>query len=164
MPWKIVERRLGRAGEIRQRTSRQRDWDRRHGEDAWAVGYVVQGIFVPQEEAFETVYCKSYEEHFDQHPDDLKELVQTAKVIRNAHAEATTGVDLQVPAVLAYLKRRGIELQGTEIVDIGPYSEQSHALSIRLSPLAVTVTGDPTTSLEKFWQSKQCLAVWEDDA
>jgi hypothetical protein len=163
MPWKIVERRIGRAGGIKQRTSRQRHWDRKYGEDAWAVGYVVEGLFILQEEAFETIYCKSYEEHFDQHPEDLEELVRTAKVLRNPHAEATTGVDLQVPAVLAYLKRRGIELQGTEVVDIGSYGERSHALSVRLSPLTVKVTGDPNTTLEKFWQTNKCLAVWEDE-
>jgi len=39
--------------------------------------------------------------------------------LRNPHAEATTGVDLQVPAVMSYLERHGLRLQGAETVDIG---------------------------------------------
>src|ERR1041384_7495226 len=99
MPWKVVERRIGRAGGVKQRAARQREWDRQYGEDCWAVGYVVDGAFVLQDDAFESIYYKSYEEHFESHPEDLEELVRTAKLLRNPHAEATTGVDLQVPAV-----------------------------------------------------------------
>jgi hypothetical protein len=40
--------------------------------------------------------------------------------------------------------------------------EASHALSIRLSPLHVRVVGSERESLEKFWQNRKCLAVWED--
>jgi hypothetical protein len=82
--------------------------------------------------------------------------------LRNPHAEATTGVDLQVPAIMAYLERHGLRLQGTEVVDIGSWNGQaSHAISIRLSPMHVKVTGDPKTTLEQFWQERKCLAVWE---
>lgn len=128
------------------------------------IGYVIDGDFVPQEEAIETVYNRSYEEHFAAHPEDLAELIRTAKVLRNPHAIATTGVDLQVPAIMAYLKRQGLELAGAEVVDIGSYGDRSHALSIRLSPVHIKVFGDGTMTLEKFWQSKKCLAVWEDEA
>ncbi len=31
MPWRIVERHIGRAGGLRERTARQREWDRKHG-------------------------------------------------------------------------------------------------------------------------------------
>ena len=89
--------------------------------------------------------------------------MRTAKVLRNPHAVATTGVDLQVPAIMSYLKQRGIALQGTEVVDIGSYGERSHALSVRLSPVTIKVFGDSSMTLEKFWQNKKCLAVWEDD-
>ena len=57
-----------------------------------------------------------YEEHFATHPEDLEELVATAKRLRNPHAGATTGVDLQVPAILTYLERHGLTLMGKEIV------------------------------------------------
>jgi hypothetical protein len=112
MPWRVVERRIGRAGGIKQRAGRQREWDRKYGEDAWMVGYVVDGQFVSQEEAIETIYQRSYAEHFADHPEDLEELIHTAKVLRNPHAIATTGVDLQVPAIMGYLKQRGLDLQG----------------------------------------------------
>ena len=73
-------------------------------------------------------------------------------------------MDLQVPAIMAYLERHGLRLQGTELVDIGSWKGQaSHALSIRLSPLHIKVTGDAKTTLEQFWQEKKCLAVWDDD-
>lgn len=163
MPWRVVERRIGRAGGVKQREGRQREWDRKYGEDAWMVGYVVDGRFVPQDEAIETIYNRSYEQHFTEHPEDLEELLRTAKVLRNPHAMATTGVDLQVPAIMSYLKQRGLTLQGTEVVDIGSYGDRSHALSIRLSPVHIQVAGDSSMTLEKFWQNKKCLAVWEDD-
>lgn len=163
MPWRVVERRIGRAGGVKQRTSRQRQWDQKYGEDAWMVGYVIDGEFVSQDAAIETIYNRSYEAHFEQHPDDLDELIQTAKVLRNPHAIATTGVDLQVPAIMVYLKKRGLTLKGTDVVDIGTYGGRSHAISVRLSPLTIKVVGDPGMTLETFWQEKKCLAVWTDD-
>lgn len=164
MTWKIVDRRIGRAGGLKQRTARQHEWDRKYGEGLWAIGYVIDGEFVTQDEAIETVYYRSYEEHFRQHPADLDELIRTAKVLRNPHAEATTGVDLQVPAITDYLARHNLSLQGDEVVDIGSWQGQaSHAISIRLSPLHIKVAGDDRMTLENFWQSKKCLAVWEDD-
>lgn len=163
MPWKVVERKIGRAGGSKQRTARQREWDQKYGEDQWAVGYVVDGTFVLQEHALESIYNRSYEEHFVAHPADLEELKRLAKSLRNPHAEATTGVDLQVPAIMTYLERHGLRLEGTEIVDIGSWKGRaSHAISIRLSPLHIMVTGDHKTTLEQFWQERKCLAVWEE--
>ena len=95
MPWNVVERKIGRAGGLKQRTARQREWDQKYGEDQWAVGYVVDGAFVLQEDALDSIYNRSYEEHFVAHPVDLEELIGLAKSLRNPHAEATTGVDLQ---------------------------------------------------------------------
>src|SRR4051812_25382488 len=127
MGWRVVERHIGRAGGLRQRTAKQRQWDCQYGEGNWQVGYVLGGRFVPQEEALE----------------DLAELRRLARVLRNPHAEATTGVDLQVPAILTYLERHGLRLQGTEVVDIGSWQGQaSHPLSVRLSPLHIRVAGD----------------------
>ena len=164
MPWKVVERRIGKAGSLKQRTGRQREWDTRYGEGSWEVGYFVNGQFVSQEEALETIYYRSYEQHFAQHPKDLEELIGLAKILRNPHAQATTGVDLQVPAITDYLKRNGLTLHGREVVDIGSWEGRaSHALSVRLSPLSIRVVGDPKMTLEQYWQEKKCLAVWEDE-
>src|SRR5262249_7361054 len=131
MPWNVVERKIGRAGGRKQRTARQRDWDRKYGDGQWAVGYVIDGAFVLQEAALDSIYNRSYEEHFAAHPEDLEELIRLAKSLRNPHAETTTGVDLQVPAIMAYLERHGLRLQGTEIVDIGSWNgKASHAITI----------------------------------
>ncbi len=163
MAWKVVERRIGRAGPLKQRTRRQREWNAKYGEGGWEVGYVVDGNFISQEEALESIYYRSYEEHFRQHPSDVEELINLAKVLRNPHAQATTGVDLQVPAITDYLQRNGLALQGREVVDIGSWEGQaSHPISVRLSPLSVRVIGDPKMTLEQYWQDKKCLAVWED--
>lgn len=99
MPWKVVERKIGRAGGVKQRTTRQREWDQKYGEENWAVGHVVDGAFVLQEDALDSIYNRSYEEHFAAHSPDLEERIRLAKSLRNPHAEATTGVDLQVPAI-----------------------------------------------------------------
>lgn len=158
-----MERRIGRAGGERQRAQRQRAWDRKYGLDRWAVGYVIDGAFVLQEQALDQVYYRSYEAHFAAHPEDLEELVRTAKVLRNPHAEATTGVDLQVPAILEYLRRHGRALAGAEVVDIGSWEGRaSHALSIRLSPLTIACCLNPALTLEQWWQREKCLAVWDD--
>jgi hypothetical protein len=61
------------------------------------------------------------------------------------------------------IKQRGLALQGAEVVDVGSYGDRSHALSIRLSPVTIKASADPTMTLEKFWQTKKCLAVWEDE-
>lgn len=164
MGWKIIKRKLGRAGGIKQRTARQRAWDRTYGEGNWSIGYVLEGEFFSQEDAFLSVYYASYKTHFKNHPQDLEELITTAKVLRNPHAEATTGVDLQVPAIQHYLEVHGLHLQGTEVVDIGSWQGQaSHALSIRLSPLHIKCALNEKITLEKFWQEKKCLAIWEED-
>lgn len=163
MYWKIVERQIGRAGGAKRREARQREWDRAYGE-SWSVGYVIDGEFVTQEDALESVYYRSYEAHFRDHPEDLEELISLAKVLRNPHAEATTGVDLQVPAIMNYLERHGLSLRGSEVVDIGTWrGERSHAISVRLSPLTIACVHQPKMTLEKFWQDRKCLAVPVDE-
>ena len=62
-------------------------------------------------------------------PEDLEELIRLAKSLRNPHAEATTGADLQVPTILTYLERHSLRLQGTEVVDIGFLARQGPARS-----------------------------------
>jgi len=164
MAWEIVKTKLGRAGGLKERMARQREWDKKYGEGMWAIGYKIDGEFVMQENAIELIYYRSYEQHFERHPNDLEELINTAKVLRNPHAAATTGVDLQVPAIMDYLKRHNLALKGSEAVDIGTWQGQySHALSVRLSPLQIKVVGSDKMTLEKFWQRKKCLAVWVSD-
>jgi hypothetical protein len=164
MGWRVVERKIGHAGSERQRTARQREWDREYGADAWAVGYVIDGEFVLQDDALESVYYRSYDAHFRDHPDDLAELVALAKVLRNPHAEATTGVDLQVPAIMRYLEAHGLTLRGIEVVDIGTWQgERSHPISVRLSPLHIRCVLDSKMTLEEWWQAKKRLAVWAED-
>ena len=164
MGWRVVARKIGRAGGERQRAARQRGWDREYGPDAWAVGYVIGGAFVLQDDALESVYYRSYAAHFRAYPDDLTKLVALAKVLLNPHAEATTGVDLQVPALTRYLREHGLALRGTEVVDIGTWrGERSHPISVRLNPLHVRCVLDPKMALEEWWQAKKCLAVWAED-
>lgn len=163
MGWKVIERRIGRAGAVKRRVARQREWDEKYGPGNWEIGYLLDGLFTSQEEALETVYYRSYAWHFEEHPSDLRELIGLAKALRNPHAEATTGVDLQVPAILDYLQRHGHRLQGREIVDIGSWEGfASHPLSIRLSPLQIRCVIDPRMTLEQFWQERKCLAIWVD--
>jgi hypothetical protein len=40
--------------------------------------------------------------------------------------------------------------------------KQQRKISVRLSPLTIKVIGNDTMTLEKFWQDKKCLAVWEE--
>lgn len=163
MGWTVVKRRLGRAGGVKERMARQRKWDRRYGEGMWTIGYLLDGRFIEQSEAIESVYNASYAAHFEAHPEDLEALLRTAKALINPHAKATSGVDLQVPAILAYLQKHGLSLSGSELVEIGSWQGQhSHALSIRLSPLHIAAVGHPKMTLEKFWQSRKCLAIWEE--
>ena len=81
MGWRVAERRIGKAGALKRREARQREWDRKYGEGCWEVGYVLDGRFATQDEALEAVYYRSYEEHFRAHPDDLDELPNKVIVI-----------------------------------------------------------------------------------
>jgi len=161
MGWKIVERKIGKAGNLKQRQKRQHEWNKKYGEN-WMVGYVIDREFISQEDALEIVYYKSYESHFDNCPRDLNELITIAKKIENPHAKMTGGVDLQVPAIMKYLKRNNLTLKGNEVVEIGTYGTRSHKISVRLSPLTIKVVHNEKMTLEKFWQEKKCLAKWED--
>lgn len=163
MGWKVVERRIGRAGAVKRRAARQREWDENYGQGNWEIGYLLERRFTSQDDALESVYYSSYARHFEAHPDDLCELISLAKALGNPHAEATTGVDLQVPAILDYLWRNGHQLEGSEVVDIGSWDgAASHPISTRLSPLQNRCAVNPRMTLEQFWQEKKCLAVWAD--
>jgi hypothetical protein len=100
--WGLVEWRIGRAGALRQRTARRRQWDRKYGEGKGEVGHVIGGRFVPQEEARESAFCRGYADHFAAHPGGLEELIGLAGRLRDPHAEATGSVGLQVPAILSW--------------------------------------------------------------
>lgn len=163
MAWRILKRRLGKAGNQKQRSKRKRNWDLKYGQGLWAIGYIVDKNFILQEEALELVYYRSYEEHFKNNEKDLNELIRLAKRIKKPHAIATNCVDLQVPVIMQYLNNNNLKLMGNEIVDIGSWNgAASHSISIRLSPLHIKVVGNPKQTLEKFWQEKKCLAIWDD--
>ena len=161
MSWIIVERRIGKAGNIKQRNRRQQEWDKKYGEN-WRIGYVVDGAFIDQEEALDSIYYESYKAHFEANVTDLEELIKTAKILKNPHSKLTGGVDLQVPAIMKYLETNNLKLLGKEVVDIGSYGNRSHKISVRLSPLTIKVVGNKKMTLEKFWQQKKCLAIWEE--
>jgi len=163
MAWKIIERKIGKAGGFKQRTKRQMEWNQKYGEGNWETGYLIEGEFISQEVALDTIYYKSYQEHFANNPDDLDKLINLACKLRNPHSEATTGVDLQVPTIMKYLSDNNLKLKGNEVVDIGSYGSRSHPISIHLSPLTIKCCLNPKISLEKFWQDKKCLAIWIDD-
>jgi len=134
MPWQIVERKIGRAGSAKQRAARSENGTSVMGRDSWAVGYVIEGEFVLQEEALQSVYYRSYEAHFRAHPEDLEELLRAGSRARNPHAEATTGVDLQIPAIMQYLQRQRTRNSGQRVVDYRHLAGQrSHPISVRLS-------------------------------
>ncbi len=84
MPWTIIERRLVRAGDRKRQQNGQREWTKTYGENR-AVGYVLNGELVLQEDALEQVYVKSYEEHFAL-PRYLDALCALAKTLRNPHS------------------------------------------------------------------------------
>lgn len=161
MSWKIVERKIGKAGNLKQRQKRQSDWDKKYGEN-WMIGYLIAGEFISQEEALELIYYKSYEQHFSKYPEDIIKLIDTAKVLINPHSKLTGGVDLQVPAIMKYLERNNLELKGKEVVEIGTFGSRSHKISVRLSPLTIKVVGNEKMTLEKYWQEKKCLAIWKE--
>ena len=163
MSWTIVERRIGKAGNAKQRNKRQQEWDEKYGEN-WMIGYVIKGEFVSQETALDSIYYESYKAHFEVNSADLKELINTAKILKNPHSKLTGGVDLQVPAIMKYLEENDLKLLGKEVVDIGSYGNRSHKISVRLSPLTIKVIGNKKMTLEKFWQQKKCLAVWEAES
>ncbi len=162
MSWKIVERKIGKAGNRKQRQKRQTEWSKKYGNN-WLIGYLIKGEFVSQEDALESIYYKSYELHFENYPTDLEELIYLAKSLNNPHAKATGGVDLQVPAIMNYLSKNNLKLKDNQVVDIGTFGESSHKISVRLSPLTIKVVLNAKTTLEKFWQEKKCLAVWEEE-
>ncbi len=80
MTWHIQKRRLGRAGGLKERMARQRQWDQTYGDGMWEIGYLINGDFVPQRDALDSIYTQSYRQHFDQHPEDLQELIQLGSV------------------------------------------------------------------------------------
>jgi hypothetical protein len=68
MSWKIVARKIGRAGNLKTALVRQKEWDKKYGEGNWEIGYLLDNEFVNQEDAFHLIYYASYVEHFQNHP------------------------------------------------------------------------------------------------
>jgi hypothetical protein len=45
MRWKVVERKIGKAGDDKQRRKRQTEWNIKYGEN-WMIGYEIDGQFI----------------------------------------------------------------------------------------------------------------------
>ena len=71
------------------------------------------------------------------------------------HTPPRARLALNDVGAIAYVSRR-------EVVDIGTWEGRaSHPISVRLSPLHIKAAGDEKMTLESFWQSRNCLAVWD---
>jgi len=51
----LVAAGVSRAGGVKQRTARQREWDEKYGASQWAVGYTIDAAFVLQDAALESI-------------------------------------------------------------------------------------------------------------
>ena len=164
MSWNVVERKIGRAGGVKQRTARQREWDQKYGEDALGGRLRHRRRLRPPRRCagvgllpeLRGTFCRS-----SRRPGG------TDPAGQDAAESPRRGNDRRGPAGASDHDVSGsprASLQGNEVMDIGSWKGQaSHAISIRLSPLHIKVTGDPKTTLEQFWQEKKCLAVWEEE-
>jgi hypothetical protein len=81
-------KKIGKAGNLKQCQKRPRKWDKKYDEN-WMIGYIVDGEFISQEDALESIYYDSYQLHFETHPEDLKELITIAKKLGNPHSKLT---------------------------------------------------------------------------
>ncbi len=164
MSYRIVERGIGRAGGLEARESRQAEWNAKYGKGKWVTGYDFDGRFYPYEEAVDRLYNRSYNMHFDAHPEDMQELCERASYLCNSHSQRTGSTDLQVPAVLKCAQERNMEIgNGKTPIDIGSTNEDT--IGNKLSPTAILFLGGVLNgmTLEDFWQSEaKCLAVKED--
>ena len=71
--------------------------------------------------------------------------------------------EARAQAISDYLRRHGLQLAGTEVVDIGTWDgKASHPISVRLSPLTIACAVDPGRTLEQWWQQRKVLVVWDD--
>lgn len=182
---KAVEK-IGRAGGVFKRKKQQLEWDNTYGKGNWQVGYVWKGETYTREEALEKFYNASYLNYMRNNPHLVKEVCQSAKELFNAHAIFTTGVDLQVPAVLQALEALGEKLKGHKMISIGSYQVKRWTpeievlakqfdleviitatgkkikypnISYELSPYKVPFWKGISTSLENFWQNNKYLLV-----
>ena len=165
MPWKVVERKIGRAGGVKQRTARQREWDRQ----------VRRGQLGGRLRHRRRLRPAGRRPGVDLQPELRGTLRRPPRgpggtdPPRQEPAEpARRGDDRRGPASAGDHGLPGAaraSASGTEVVDIGSWKGQaSHPISIRLSPLHIQVVGDPKMTLEQFWQERKCLAVWEEES
>ena len=158
---KIIEK-VGRAGSKKQREEKQKEWDNKYGKGKWSIQYVYKNKIYTREEALEEFYNKSYFIFLKNNPKIVEELRVRAKTLYNPHAEKTTGIDLQVPAVYKALENLGIELQGEERIAIGEYGKDNYPLiTKKLNPYRVPLWCDKKDNVEDFWQNNKYLVIEE---
>lgn len=182
MSYQIIEK-IGRAGGFKKREAIQKEWDATYGKGNWIVGYVYNNTCYTREEALELFYNQSYVEFIKTHFKKIEvELLQVASELFNPHALFTTGVDLQVPAVMKALEELKAPLTGSKKVAIGTFQVKAwtpRALSLAkqydltvkedriiypsittfLSPYKVPLRQNPQISIEDFWQEYKYLLV-----
>lgn len=154
---------LGRAGGFKNRERMRQEWNRLYGEGNWEVVYYYNKQIYTRDQALEEFYHKSYLMFMKKHPEIVDELCKMAKELYNPHAESTTGVDLQCPAVYKALETLGRTLEGTERVAIGTWGYNRGIkypmISLKLSPFQVPIWCENKLSVESFWQNYKYLAV-----
>lgn len=186
MSYQIIEK-IGRAGGFKNREAVQKEWDNLYGEGNWTVGYVYNNQAYTREEALNTFYNQSYLEFIKNNFKKINsDLIQIASELFNPHAVFTTGVDLQVPAVMNALNQLNVELQGHKKIAIGSFQvkfwnprnlniAKKYNMEISdnriiypeitnfLSPFRVPLMCDKNVSIEDFWQNyKYLLSTLKD--
>ncbi|QUH21918.1 hypothetical protein [Alkaliphilus sp. B6464] len=160
-----IVKKIGRAGGPKNREKSKNEWDKKYGVGKWKVVYQYNNEIYTREQALEKFYNRSYYEYLKNHPTTLNNLCNMANSLYNPHADATGGVDLQVPAVYKALEHLNKSLQGAQRIAIGTWGYKQGIeypqISWELSPYKVPLWCNKDISIEVFWQDYKYLAVQE---
>ena len=111
-------------------------WDKTYGEGNWAMGYEVQGKFIPEEEIMPIICYNSYKAHFEKFPKQLETMLELAGDISylGAHNNKYV-VDYYAPAIKKYVEENGLAFKGEDGLFIGFSSKlQLPSISEALAP------------------------------
>lgn len=180
--YKIVERKIGRAGNRQQIAKKQEVWNKKYGEGNWLTGYEIDGQFRTREFVIREIYDESYFIFLDANPEVVKELVNSGGVY-NPHAILSNSFDIQAATVERYMQSRGLSFEGEGLLPIGSYQPKYNKepvlkkalelglvvqddkivypkIAYTLNPFNVPCLLNSEESIEVFWQSDiKCLAV-----